>query len=86
MVRNPESRGTRMTPAHSYLDLSFEKSFALPARGAFQDAALSVRFDVFNALDSQTPIAYVKENIPIFGQVWGRQAPRQARLSAKLTF
>jgi hypothetical protein len=32
------------------------------------------------------PIAYVKENIPLFGQVWGRQAPRQARLSAKLTF
>jgi hypothetical protein len=82
----PEGRGARTSPGHAYLDLSLEKQILLPLGGFLRDAALSLRFDVFNALNSQAPIAYVKENIPLFGQVWGRQAPRQARLSAKLTF
>jgi len=82
----PEGRGSRKTPAHAYLDLSFEKSFALPGSAVLRNAALAIRLDVFNALDSQTPIAYVKEDVPVFGAVWGRQQPRQARISAKLKF
>jgi len=82
----PEGRGSRQTPSHSYLDVSFEKAFRLPAGGSFGEARLAVRLDIFNAFNSQTAISYVKENIPIFGSVWGRQAPRQARLSAKLKF
>jgi hypothetical protein len=82
----PEGRGSRMTPAHAYLDLSAEKTFALPLGRAFPNAGLSVRFDVFNALNSQQPVAYVKENVPIFGQVWSRQQPRQARVSAAVRF
>jgi hypothetical protein len=82
----PEGRGSRKTPRHSYLDLSLEKTFRMPGFGVSKNAALSVRLDVFNILDSQQPIAYVKENIPVFGAVWGRQQPRQARVSAKLKF
>lgn len=75
----PEGRGTRKTPGHSYLDMSLEKEIAMPA-----GLGLSLRFDVFNILNSQKPIAYVKENIPIFGAVWGRQQPRQARAMIKV--
>jgi hypothetical protein len=82
----PEGRGSRRTPSHSYLDLSLEKTFRVPGPGIAKNVALSVRLDVFNILDSQQPIAYVKENIPVFGAVWGRQQPRQARVSAKLKF
>jgi hypothetical protein len=63
-----------------------EKTFRVPGPGIAKNVALSVRLDVFNILDSQQPIAYVKENIPVFGAVWGRQQPRQARVSAKLKF
>jgi hypothetical protein len=82
----PEGRGSRLTPSHAYLDFSLEKSFALPGGGSVRDARLAVRIDVFNVLNSQQPVSYVKENIPIFGSVWGLQQPRQARLSAKLVF
>jgi hypothetical protein len=82
----PEGRGSRRTPAHAYLDVSLEKAFRMPGLGIAQNASLSVRLDVFNILDSQQPIAYVKENIPVFGAVWGRQQPRQARISAKFKF
>ncbi len=82
----PEGRGIRTTPAHTYLDLSLEKSFALANSGAFSGAAISIRLDVFNLFNSQQPLSYVKENIPLFGEVWGRQQPRQARLSAKIKF
>lgn len=74
----PEGRGTRETPAHSYLDMGVEKSFRLGNR-----RSLSLRLDVLNLFNSQKPVAYVKEDIPIFGQVWGRQNPRQARLMAR---
>ena len=82
----PEGRGSRKTPAHTYLDLSLEKTFRIAGSGVFRDAGLSVRLDVFNMFNSQIPISYVKEDVPIFGQVWGRQLPRQARVSAKLKF
>ena len=82
----PEGRGSRTTPAHTYLDLSVEKSFALASSGLFRNASLGMRLDVFNALNSQRPVSYVKEDVSIFGQVWGRQQPRQARVSADLRF
>jgi hypothetical protein len=82
----PEGRGSRTTPAHAYLDISVEKTFPLRLGHVFPDAGLSVRLDVFNALDSQQPIAYVKENVSIFGEVWSRQQPRQARVSAAFRF
>ncbi len=75
----PEGRGTRETPAHSYLDMGLEKNFGLGGR-----RTLSFRLDVLNLFNSQLPVAYVKEDIPIFGQVWGRQNPRQARLMARV--
>jgi hypothetical protein len=82
----PEGRGTRKTEPHTYLDLSLEKSFTIPRFGIFKNASLAVRLDVFNLLNSQRPISYVKEDISLFGTVWGRQQPRQARVSAKLKF
>jgi hypothetical protein len=82
----PEGRGSRETPPHAYLDLSLEKTFSLPVGRIFPSAGLSVRLDVFNALNSQEPVSYVKENVPIFGTVWGRQQPRQARVSAAFRF
>jgi len=75
----PEGRGSRKSPAHAYFDFSLEKRFGLRKMPLFGDGALSLRVDVFNLFDSQRPISYVKENIPIFGAVWGRQQPRMAR-------
>jgi hypothetical protein len=71
----PETRGTRLTPAHWYLDVGMEKEFF---------SLLTIRLDLLNLFDSQKPISYVKEDIPIFGQVWGRQQPRQARVTIRL--
>jgi hypothetical protein len=71
----PETRGTRKSPSHIYLDLGLEKEFF---------SALVIRLDLLNLLNSQRPISYVKEDIPIFGHVWGRQQPRQARVMVRL--
>jgi outer membrane receptor protein involved in Fe transport len=82
----PETRGTRKTPSHTYLDLGVEKRFGLGSIKLPQRMGLTLRFDVFNILNSQRPISYVKEDIPIFGEVWGRQQPRQARLLIRLSW
>ena len=84
----PEGRGTRKTPSHFYLDLGAEKEFQLARLfgGSLQNLALVVRVDTFNVLNSQIPISYVKEDIPLFGEVWGRQQPRQARVLIKIKF
>ncbi len=79
----PEGRGSRETASHFYLDLGVEKEFGLQGAGFFQDLTLTCRVDIFNLLNSQKPISYVKEDIPIFGEVWGRQQPRQARIMIK---
>jgi hypothetical protein len=62
-------------------DLPGEK---LSDEAVIEFAYLILRADVFNVLDSQQPISYVKEDIPVFGQVWARQQPQQARLVAKI--
>jgi hypothetical protein len=80
----PEGRGTTKTPSHFYLDLGLEKEFRLQSLGVPQSMALALRLDVFNVLNSQQPISYVKEAIPIFGEVWARQQPRQARVMLKI--
>jgi len=80
----PETRGTRETGPHSYLDLGIEKEFSLRGLRLSQNMAFTLRVDIFNLLDSQRPISYVKEDIPIFGEVWSRQQPRQARVMIKI--
>jgi len=80
----PEGRGSRKTPSHYYLDIGAEKEFKLQAFSFLKDISLILRFDIFNLFNSQKPISYVKEDIPIFGQVWGRQQPRQARMMIKV--
>ncbi len=82
----PEGRGTRKTPSHFYLDLGFEKSLSLGSLPLFGESRLRIRGDVFNLLNSQRPISFVKEVIPIFGSVWGRQQPRQARVMLSFVF
>ncbi|UCE41070.1 MAG: TonB-dependent receptor [Candidatus Aminicenantes bacterium] len=71
----PETRGIRKSPSHFYLDMGIEKEFF---------SILTLRLDLLNLLNSQRPISYVKENIPIFGQIWSRQQPRQARVMIRL--
>lgn len=82
----PEGRGTRRSPAHTYLDVSIEKSFRLSSLAQGVPLALSVRADILNLFNSQKPISFVKEDTALFGQVWGRQQPRQARLILKLSW
>ncbi|MBD3415358.1 MAG: TonB-dependent receptor plug domain-containing protein [Candidatus Aminicenantes bacterium] len=80
----PETRGSRKTPGHHYLDLGIEKEWALKKLGLSLPVTAVLRVDVLNVLNSQKPVSFVKEDIPIFGQVWGRQQPRQARMSFKI--
>lgn len=80
----PETRGSRKTPPHHYLDLGVEKEMVLKNLGLSSPVKTVMRIDVLNVLNSQKPVSYVKEDIPLFGQVWGRQEPRQARVSFKV--
>jgi len=82
----PEGRGGRETPSLLYIDLGVEKEFQLPSLFSGDSTLLSFRLEVLNITNSQRPISFVKENIPIFGQVWGRQQPRQARITVKIKF
>lgn len=80
----PEGRGSWETPSHFYLDVGLEKEFVLQDFTLFKGLTLTLRVDIFNLLNSQKPISYVKEDIPLFGEVWGRQQPRQTRIMIKL--
>jgi hypothetical protein len=75
----PEGRGSRKTPAHSYLDMGLEKRVKLSGQ-----LAVALRLDIFNLLNSQQPISYVQEDTTLFGTVWGRQQPRSARVMVRL--
>ncbi len=80
----PEGRGSRTTPSHLFVDLGIEKGFNLSSIGLPQTMGLDLRIDILNILNSQRPISYVKSDIPIFGQIWGRQQPRQARILIRM--
>jgi len=80
----PEGRGSRTTPGHLFVDFGIEKGFNLSSIGLPQTMALDLRIDILNILNSQQPISYVKSDIPIFNQVWGRQQPRQARIMIRM--
>jgi len=77
----PEGRGGRTTPAHMYMDLSIEKDFVL--RRGF---VLGLGLNVYNLLNSQRPISFVKEDTELFGQVWGRQLPRWLQFKFTMKF
>ncbi|UCE22331.1 MAG: TonB-dependent receptor [Candidatus Aminicenantes bacterium] len=77
----PEGRGGRTTPAHVYVDLSVEKDFPLS-----QGLTLGVRLNIFNLLNSQRPISFVKADTVLFGEVWGRQLPRWMQFQVTLKF
>jgi hypothetical protein len=74
-----EGRGIRTTPSHWYLDILVEKDFFLPG-----GKRIVLGLNVFNALNCQKPVSYIKEDTELFGEVWGRQLPRWLQL--KLTF
>ncbi len=81
----PEGRGSRTTPAHAYVDVGIEKEFKLSSifKVLPQGTSLGIRLDVFNLFNSQKPISFVREDTLAFGKVWGRQQPRQARISIR---
>lgn len=80
----PEGRGSRTTPGHFFVDFGIEKGFNLASVGLPHSMSLDLRIDLLNILNSQRPISFVKEDIPIFGQIWGRQQPRQARIQVRM--
>jgi hypothetical protein len=80
-VTFPEGRGVRTTPPHLYADLAVEKDFRL-RNGLF----LGLGLNVYNALNSQRPVSFVKDDNSLFGQVWARQLPRWTQIKATLKF
>jgi hypothetical protein len=77
----PEGRGGRMTPAHTYVDLAVEKNFRLK-----YGMTLGLGLNIYNLLNSQKPISFVKEDTALFGQVWGRQLPRWLQFKFSIGF
>jgi len=77
----PEGRGGRTTPAHMYVDLTIEKEFQLR-----KGLTVGLGMNVYNLLNSQRPVSFMKEDNELFGQVWGRQLPRWAQIKATLKF
>jgi hypothetical protein len=67
----PEGRGPRTTPAHVYVDFTAQKDFVIP-----NGMRIGLRVNVYNLLNSQQPISYIKEDTALFNEVWGRQLPR----------
>jgi hypothetical protein len=69
-------RGTEKLPADVYVDLSIQKDFPL-TRGM----NIGLRLNINNILNSQQPVFYMNaEGTPLYGQIYGRQAPRWAQL------
>ncbi|MGQ9618473.1 MAG: TonB-dependent receptor [Candidatus Aminicenantia bacterium] len=82
----PEGRGSRETPSHYYFDIGIQKSFSLSdlIKSFPENLKLDVRLDIFNLFNSQKPISFVKEDTLAFGQIWGRQNPREARITLRM--
>jgi hypothetical protein len=76
-----EGRGVRTTPPHAYVDLLIQKDFRL--RGG---VILGLGVNVYNLMNSQRPVSFVKEDSSLFGQVWARQIPRWTKFNATLRF
>jgi hypothetical protein len=64
-----------------YVDLSVEKEFRLK-----QGLSLGIGLNVYNLLNSQRPVAFVREDTELFGQIWTRQLPRWVQLKATMRF
>jgi hypothetical protein len=77
----PEGRGGRTTPAHMYVDLTIGKEISIK-----KGLTIGLGLNVYNLLNSQRPVSFMKEDIEVFGQVWGRQLPRWAQIKATLKF
>ena len=77
----PEGRGVRTTPAHTYIDLAVDKEFNIG-----NGVTVSAGINVYNLLNSQVPVSYVKEDTELFGQIWARQLPRWVQLKAAVRF
>ena len=78
----PFGRGTEKAPSHSYLDLSLEKSFSLPA-----GVSLALRLNVTNILNSQQPVTYMNAiGAMYYGEVYARQFPRWFQFQVRLRF
>jgi hypothetical protein len=77
----PEGRGGRITPPHTYVDLAVEKNFRLS-----KSLALGLGVNMYNLMNSQRPVSFVKNDDSLFGQVWARQLPRWTQIKASLKF
>ena len=77
----PEGRGGRTTPAHMYVDLTIGKEISIK-----KGLTVGLGLNVYNLLNSQRPVSFMKEDNEVFGQVWGRQLPRWAQIKATLKF
>jgi hypothetical protein len=64
-----------------YVDLTIEKEFQLR-----KGLTVGLGMNVYNLLNSQRPVSFMKEDNELFGQVWGRQLPRWAQIKATLKF
>jgi hypothetical protein len=76
-----EGRGARATPSHVYMDVLVQKDFYLTG-----STRIGVGLNVYNLLNSQRPVSYIKEDTDLFGEVWGRQLPRWLQLKLSLRF
>ncbi len=80
-VTFPEGRGGRTTPEHTYIDLSVQKDFILQ-----QGFTIGLRLNVYNLLNRQDPISYVRADTILFGDVFGRQEPRWLQFHVMIKF
>jgi hypothetical protein len=80
--RFAETAGSRRTPFHTQVDLSYTQSFKLAGRYVFQLVA-----DVYNVTNSQTGFNYQPaEHSSGFGQPQSWYAPRRLQLLARFQF
>jgi len=64
-----------------YVDLTIEKEVHLK-----KGMTVGLGMNVYNLLNSQRPISFVKEDNELFGQVWGRQLPRWLQFKITMKF